>query len=131
MDKLNITAMLNPHASYKDMSGKAELAWHIDELSALEIVGKKAKINTNLYEVIGISLFMSLNGFGMSLYIADRKRLANGKQKVKSVGVDLERKDFLAMVKDLSIKLFDPHINHDESYEYYGEDSLENFSLNS
>jgi len=127
MKPLPIKTMLNANASFQDLKGQAALAWHIDEYTALEVVAKTANINTDLYDAIGLSLFMGLDGFSMSVYIANKQQATNGKRQVRSVMIDLKRKEFFSMVKDLSITLFDPHTNHDQEYEYTGEDSLENF----
>ena len=122
MNNLEIDVMLNASAGYNDLSGTAQMAWHIDEHTALEKIATKHGIDVKKYEPIGLSLGLYNKGFGLSMYLANKQKKIAGKSEVKSVLLlDLTLNEFRSYLRDMDIRLFKPHENHDELYQYTGE----------
>lgn len=127
MDKLKIDVMLEASASYNDLNGTAQLAWHINEHTALVEIAKKHSIDTKKYTPIGLGIAFHNARFSLTIYLANNEKTIDGKKEVKDVLIhNLDLREFGGYLKDMDIRLFKPHENHDKLYQYAGEIDFEN-----
>jgi len=117
-------SMFNPNASYRDLVGKAELAWD-NERTALNALAKASGIDTEIYTPIGISTHISNSFFGLSIYLAKNDPQANGMKTIVNVSSDITYNQFQKLLKEYTMNVFLPFAKWEE-YEYKGETSISN-----
>ena len=120
----NNETMFNPNASYLDLVGKSQLAWD-DEHTALENIGKAARIDIKLYTVVGLSIHISSHFFALSLFIARTEANDNGKQSIFKISTDITQGQFQKLLKEYTSNVFLPYEKW-EDYEYKGEERISN-----
>ena len=122
--KVELDTMFNPNASYRDLVGKAELAWG-NERSALNAIAEASGIDLNTYTPIGISTHFGHSFFGLSIYLAKNDTQPNGKKAIVNVSSDITFEQFQKSLKEYTMNVFLPFQSW-EDYEYKGESSLSN-----
>ncbi|WP_316818857.1 hypothetical protein [Pedobacter nyackensis] len=116
--------MFSPNASYRDLVGKAELAWD-NERVALNAIAQASGIDTAIYTPLGISTYFSASFFSLSMYVAINEAQANGKKAIVKVSTDLTYNQFQKLLKEFTVNVFLPYEKW-EGYEYLGESSVTN-----
>ena len=114
--------MMNPNASYRDLVGKAELAWDL-ERNAMDNIAKDSGIDLDKFEPVGLSIHFGYKFFGLSIYLAERKKI-DGKRRIKNVSSNMSFEKFQKLLKGFTIKVFQPQVKWDENFEYEGESSI-------